>query len=192
MPLQLSGPISIADIAAEFGGAAPHSLSEYYRGGVNVPDTAANAGIPTSGAIKLSDFYGGDNTEGIVSITSSSASDSNPGLFTRAGWTFNPDGTISAEGDTIDAPGGLTWFTGAPSANIGAGYQIRRTDAGNYEDNEANQNVWVTLDVPREWAKFAAGAASPTNEGENLAIEIREGTSGAAEDSAIFSISISN
>lgn len=58
MALQASGTITIADIAAEFGGSAPHSLSEYYRGGGLVPDIPANSSVPTSGAISLSNFYG--------------------------------------------------------------------------------------------------------------------------------------
>jgi hypothetical protein len=44
-------------IAAEFGGAAPHRLSDYYRGGPLVP-AGASSRIPTSGRIRLSDFYG--------------------------------------------------------------------------------------------------------------------------------------
>ena len=36
MALQSSGSISFSEIAAEFGGTAPHSISEYYRGGDNV------------------------------------------------------------------------------------------------------------------------------------------------------------
>lgn len=49
MTLPASGPISLGDIATEFGGAAPHSISEYY---------GAAAGVPTSGAISLGDFHG--------------------------------------------------------------------------------------------------------------------------------------
>lgn len=62
-------------IAAEFGGTPPHNLSEYYRGGGLVPDTANNAGIPVSGPIQLSDFYGAANifqttiTVGIRSVS---------------------------------------------------------------------------------------------------------------------------
>lgn len=41
MTLQTSGPISILDIANEFGGSAPHSLSEYYKGGGLVPSDNA-------------------------------------------------------------------------------------------------------------------------------------------------------
>jgi len=49
MPIQNSGSISLLDIANEFGGSAPHSLSEYY---------GAASGIPASGSIQLDDFYG--------------------------------------------------------------------------------------------------------------------------------------
>lgn len=48
MVLQSSGAISLADIAAEFGGTTPHSLSEYYGSG----------SVPTSGTISFSQFYG--------------------------------------------------------------------------------------------------------------------------------------
>lgn len=41
MTLQASGSISLADLAAEYGGTAPHSLSEYYRGGAYVPNTVS-------------------------------------------------------------------------------------------------------------------------------------------------------
>ena len=49
MALQSSGQISLLNVATEFGGSAPHSLSEYY---------GAAAGIPSSGTISLSNFYG--------------------------------------------------------------------------------------------------------------------------------------
>lgn len=49
MALQTSGAISLLNIATEFGGSAPHSLSEYY---------GASSGIPTSGVISIGNFYG--------------------------------------------------------------------------------------------------------------------------------------
>jgi len=36
MALQSSGAISLNQIATEFGGTAPHSMSEYLKGGDNV------------------------------------------------------------------------------------------------------------------------------------------------------------
>ena len=62
MALQTSGPISLDDIENEFGGFPPINISEYYRGGSQVPDTTTNSSIPTGGAISFDDFYGGDNT----------------------------------------------------------------------------------------------------------------------------------
>ena len=51
------------DIVGEFGGTAPHSLSEYKRGGSFVPNgPSANASIPTTDAdIQFSDFFGAIN-----------------------------------------------------------------------------------------------------------------------------------
>ena len=49
MTLPSSGPLSIQQIATEFGGTAPHSLNEYY---------GKAPGIPTSGTISIQDFYG--------------------------------------------------------------------------------------------------------------------------------------
>ena len=56
MAINTTGPISISRIVTEFGGTAPHSLSEYYRNGPFV--TSNNTGIPTAGTISLSNFYG--------------------------------------------------------------------------------------------------------------------------------------
>ena len=53
MPLVGSGQISLGAIATEFGGDAPHALSEYYGKG----------NCPASGEIQLAaDFYGTANT----------------------------------------------------------------------------------------------------------------------------------
>ena len=59
MALQSSGAITLAQIAAEFGGSTPHSLSEYY---------GAASGVPASGTISFDDFYG---TSSVVLVTRS-------------------------------------------------------------------------------------------------------------------------
>jgi hypothetical protein len=60
MTLPGSGTISINSLVGEFGGSAPHALSEYYRNGGLV--SSGNTNIPTSGALSLSDFYGSTST----------------------------------------------------------------------------------------------------------------------------------
>ena len=54
-----SGPIKISDLVAEFGGSAPHALSEYYRNGGEVHGN--NTNVPTSGQISLTQFYSAVN-----------------------------------------------------------------------------------------------------------------------------------
>jgi hypothetical protein len=56
MALPSTGPISILDIANEFGGTAPFSISQYYRGGGRTDAGAPN--VPTSGEISLQQFRG--------------------------------------------------------------------------------------------------------------------------------------
>lgn len=60
MALPGSGTISINSLVGEFGGSAPHALSEYYRDGGLV--SSGNTNVPTSGALSLSDFYGASAT----------------------------------------------------------------------------------------------------------------------------------
>jgi hypothetical protein len=58
MALPLSGPISLSDIQAEFGGTNPINLSEYYKGGAYVLNTDYAPNVPRSGTISITDFYG--------------------------------------------------------------------------------------------------------------------------------------
>lgn len=53
MTLQSTPPISLNDIKTEFGATGTRGLTEFYRGGAFVPDSPANAGVPTSGPIDL-------------------------------------------------------------------------------------------------------------------------------------------
>jgi len=57
MTIKSSGQLSFSEIAAEFGGAKPFSLSQFYRGGGRVPNVGANNNIPTSGVVRFSQYY---------------------------------------------------------------------------------------------------------------------------------------
>jgi hypothetical protein len=73
MALQSSGAIKFSEIQTEFGGTNPVSISEYYRGGSLVPNHPNNTNIPTSGVIKLSNFYN-TSYRYIVTITITTSS----------------------------------------------------------------------------------------------------------------------
>ncbi len=58
--IPITGPVTLQMIATEFGGTAPHNLSEYYAGGAYVPSgtTGINGPIPSSGQLSLGMFRG--------------------------------------------------------------------------------------------------------------------------------------
>lgn len=94
MTIKAAGTLSFSEIQAEFGGAHPISLSEYYRGGGRVP--SGTSAIPASGAIKLSNFYGTSNV-----VTSSA-----PATF-----YVSADHNVKTE-----SPPDIFWLGGAGSA----------------------------------------------------------------------------
>ena len=78
--------LAISEIAAEFGGSTPHSMSEYYRGGSNVPSASSTSGIASSGAITMSSFYGTSNRIGITLTISGDTSNYN--IYNNRGGTY--------------------------------------------------------------------------------------------------------
>ena len=104
MALQSSGAISLLDISGEFGGSAPHSLSEYY---------GAADGVPSSGTIRFSDFYGTSAVPPSQSFTVAVGNYQEADLRTQAvnaGWNSTsplewtiPSGTYYWSDDTSTA-----------------------------------------------------------------------------------------
>lgn len=75
MAVKSSGSLSITtDIVGEFGGVAPHSISEFYDGAGLVP-AGANPNVPSSGAVSFSNFYGAQSVITIPIINNQYDSD---------------------------------------------------------------------------------------------------------------------
>lgn len=101
MAIVSSGTVSLSDIQTEFGGVNPISISEYYRNGLYT--TSNNTGVPTSGEISISDFFGAtDYVPGSITFSS-------PGTYT---WTI-PSAmtsvTVTVNGG--DGGGGSGYYT---------------------------------------------------------------------------------
>lgn len=64
MAIQSTGAISFSDLQSEFGGTHPISASEYYLGAGAV--TINNTGVPGSGRLDLSDFYGSQRALSVI------------------------------------------------------------------------------------------------------------------------------
>lgn len=85
MTLPSSGPLSIGDIAGEFGGGGgPINLNNYYAGGPHVPSgtSGVNGPVPSSGPLSMSAFYGtaayGPFTAASAGASGSSSSGTGP------------------------------------------------------------------------------------------------------------------
>lgn len=89
----------MSQIITEFGGSAPYKLSNYYRGGGLVPNTAANVNVPTSGPIKLSDFYGASASSRILNATGVSGTDGSSVGYSLLIGSMSP--TVTSDGRNI-------------------------------------------------------------------------------------------
>ena len=106
MAIKTSGSISLGNIQAEFGGTAPHSLSEYYYAGALVK-TNNGGKIPSSGTNRFSNYYGA--SKGSISMKIQVQSESYNTYGDRAGYRLystNNNGvitvTIYGTGDTYN------------------------------------------------------------------------------------------
>ncbi len=102
MTLPGSGPISWEMIRAEFGGGYPIYIHQYYRGGPYVPNTPANYGVPTSGALYASQFYGASRSTPFTASLSPS--------WLSGNWPNSTNGTVSV-GFTVNCAGGTGNYT---------------------------------------------------------------------------------
>ena len=110
MPIQSSGQISKQDIVDEFGGTAPHAMSEYYRGGSEVG--SGNTNVPTSGEIQMSDFYGAQDAI-VHNISSNATNQDAQSLFGTS--TFQ-----ASDAKILSIPSGISiGGSGFGTGNIG-------------------------------------------------------------------------
>lgn len=140
MTLQASGQISLLDIQNEFGGSNPIQLNEYY---------GVASGIPTSGQISLSNFYGasalpeilwgGRPTLGISFFNGSAPTsagirfetDTSITFLSLNGTQYNQDAytneVLAGNGDLFEIRyGELTGFT--PNGTLTETYQVNDTE----------------------------------------------------------------
>ena len=155
MAVKSSGSLSLTtDIVGEFGGTAPHSLSEYYGGAGLVP-AGANPSVATSGQTNMGSYYdavaatvltissntdnydigsavtsaGGDkNTPVILTINSGvtvgSTSSGTAAMYTGTGWGSGVTINITNNGSIVGASGSNTTATTGGAGGNG-GYGSR-------------------------------------------------------------------
>lgn len=102
------------------------------------------------------------------------------------GVTFQPDGRILI--DNEDSTQFENYWSEAPQAGIGAGYQVRSLASGKvgvWDTEAAADDTWVTMSIDRTWSITSSGVQSVSS-----TFEIRPIGGGSALDSETISASI--
>jgi len=187
--LQSSGAISFSDLDTQYGDTTPVVFSDYYRttantgGGSNsgVSNIPPNTGVPTSGAISLSDFYGtgsrfydqttitdtawGDNDIEFIAATSSTLTGYTDYGSATGGTSFGtPTDTILSvvdiSSDATTTSGGIMIATDGPDAPYFYFYvSTGHVDAGTASSQIEGfgwTNEWYSLHLER----IAGGTAT--------------------------------
>jgi hypothetical protein len=146
MAIKTSGPLPLTDIVAEFGGTAPHSLSEYYKGGALVPAGANAPNVPSSGPIGMDDFYGAQK------VVAGSADFTVPGTYSFTVPLFN---SLTVE----------VWGPGGVGANHGTPSKANRTpDASSFGSVVANGGGHADLLQGGSGGTASGGTTNTTGE----------------------------
>lgn len=171
MALQSSGAISIGDIAGEFGGSTPHSLSEYY---------GVASGVPSSGAISISNFYGKSNIVFTLSAISPSIYDYSLSTAT-AGLRVGADGYIYALGSEapVNSPSSYVQMNTStdwiiPRSGM-SGYYVYATYSG--DTMAGTFSSYLALSSDRTFT--LSNSVSETTKSSSLTIAIWDNNTGS-------------
>jgi hypothetical protein len=166
MTLQSSPPISISDIKAEFGVSGSYSIRDFYRGAGIVPNTPANANVPTSGAISVLDFLGASNQSVSLSNDVITATSISPADATSI-YQLNANGLIQGIRNGSTATEG-TWLLGGTAS----AFEVRATLQSGSLDG-GSTGVWMNLGSTRNWQRNNSNNASSTTSAV-IFVEIRD------------------
>ena len=168
MTIQSSGPLSIGDIATEFGGAAPFNLNNYYAGGPHVPSgtSGVNGAVPSSGPLSMSKFYG----------TSS----------------IPPYTNVSVTANSVSGYAGGFSSTGAPETGVGATNTTPANGNGSYSFSwsylSGDNGILIdsnTAQNPRWFKTLVAGQQQQTTTSAMWRVTCSDGISAATFDISV-------
>ena len=146
MTLPSSGAISINSLVGEYGGSAPHSLSEYYKGGGLVANHANNPNVPTSGTISLSNFYGASNTPPYDNTYSINGASGTRGVILGSGTNYG--WAASASGGYGGTTYGSSGSANDTSAQFGSNSTKRMlTGAVGYSSTDSKGNTTYGIEL---------------------------------------------
>jgi hypothetical protein len=197
MAVKSSGTIGfVADIVAEFGGSAPYALTDYYRGGGLVPNVPVNSGVPASGTIALTDFYGA--VDAVYQAIGNNVVNTDGGGGSRTiqyQLFYDSDGLVRQTreiGGSFSTNSLGDWSSLQP-AETGFGWSVRVRHTAGLNDYASGSglNVWLALTSDRSWLFSATLSEFDTNTGF-FVVEISDDGGSTVFDSAAFAITLTN
>jgi hypothetical protein len=182
MAIVASGAISLGtsagtdrSISAEFGGTTPHSLSEYY---------GVAAGVPASGTITMSDFYGTSAGYTVSILDDNNVQSGGDGSAQTVSISWNSDGSITTTAN-IDGYASTTWINEAPVTGVGSSYEIRATNRTSGLLPAAwTEDVWYAF--PKAFTLIAITPGSSKQ--CTCDFEIRDTATSTTQDTATISL----
>lgn len=150
MTIVSSGAISINSLVGEYGGSAPHSMNEYYRGGSLVANHSNNSGVPTSGQIQLDDFYGANNTSPVPTVYSYSMTTGGSGIGNDIGFNNSSStGSLGSNPQSTAFAGGfnptiIRWASNSSIAKDGSSL----TNIFFWVSSQLANSGWTSLTIP--------------------------------------------
>ena len=197
-------------LVEEYGDSsgAPHGMSEFYKGGNNVPNIAANNSVPTSGTIRLSNFYGGSGSAGSASGVWSSQMNAgyyNGQYFNISGvWNPGTPTTGSFASPNISSLNGSSYAKVTGLYSIGTALLLRIQANGgsvNFSNVATSSGGWDSLRIytnssgtgsPALTLNRTSGSYSVTNNNTSSAVAYWTYTSGWGSTSTYFGTSASS
>ena len=156
-------PIDMDEIAAEFGGNKPYSLSTYIRNGAYVPDAPQNANIPTTlNNISMDDFYGATKLISMTYEIIGGGGEGGGGYYGGTGASgtassFSATGiaTVTSSGGAGGAATGLFGSENGHASYYGAGGQ------GGLNSDSGNQTIGWSAPSSSYGAGGGGGGSAP-------------------------------
>jgi hypothetical protein len=173
MALQSSGAISLSEIQTEFGGSNPIAISEYY---------SAATGVPASGEIAITDFYG--TSAATVAIDNGSLSDARVGTTSSATFRLNTNGTITATGN-LTSYSDTNWYEPTTSS-IGSDYKVRVTATGDTSSLTGTLNQYTTISSAQSWTL----TTSNIQQSVTLSVTVQDVATSTVQDTATITITV--
>lgn len=188
MTLQPSAPITLAQIATEFGASLPANLGSFLRGGSYVPNTGTNAAVPTALPIDMLDMLGSAAyvpPAGTVVLNDHNLSASRGVGLAKAVYEFQGGGAC---GEYINT-GPFSSYSGEwLTSGLASIFEVRVSALLQGTLTGITAGVWQAANST--WSAKIENGNTGTVIADSCTVELRPAGGGAVVDSCIISFDV--